>query len=185
MRCSRCWRNASAPTTASRSPFSKHNGGGLPGLRARRGRYRVLETGLGGRLDTTNVIRRPAVTAINPGLARPPGVSRRHRRGDCRREGRHLEGWRAAVIGPQLDAAAAIIEVRARASPRRSIAGVRSGAATPKPLSDPLPQAGEAGVGAAVGASGCAIWLAVEPDLPLPVAAGAHQIVNAAWRSPV
>ena len=40
----------------------------------------ILEVGLGGRLDATNVIDRPLVTAIASLGARPPGLSRRHAR---------------------------------------------------------------------------------------------------------
>ena len=53
----------------------------------------LLETGLGGRLDATNVIRRPAVDRDHPDLARPPGVSRRHDRQDRRRKSRDHEAW--------------------------------------------------------------------------------------------
>jgi len=48
----------------------------------------LLETGLGGRLDATNVIRRPAVTAITPislDRLRPKRSSRRARVGSARR----------------------------------------------------------------------------------------------------
>ena len=48
----------------------------------------LLEVGLGGRLDATNVVDRPRLTVDHPGLARPPAVSRRDAARDRRREGR-------------------------------------------------------------------------------------------------
>ena len=75
----------------------------------------MLEAGLGGRLDATNVIRRPAATAITP-------VSLDHQAflGDTLAK---IAGEKAgilkpgvpAVIGPQLDEPAAVIEARATA----------------------------------------------------------------------
>ena len=57
--------------------------------------WTLLEVGLGGRLDATNVVARPRLTAHHPGLARPPAVPRRDARRDRRREGRHPEARRA------------------------------------------------------------------------------------------
>ena len=75
----------------------------------------LLETGLGGRLDTTNVVRRPAVTAITP-------ISLDHQAflGDtvaaiAGEKAGILKPGVPAVIGPQPDDAAAIIEARAAA----------------------------------------------------------------------
>ena len=100
---------------ARRSPFSRSPPRRLSSPSARTPADIVLlETGLGGRLDATNVIRRPAVDRDHPDLARPPGVSRRHGRGDRRREGRHPETRRAGG-----DRAAARRGRRGHRSPRR------------------------------------------------------------------
>ena len=73
----------------------------------------LLETGLGGRLDATNVIRRPAVVAITP-------VSLDHQAflGDtvaaiAGEKAGILKAGVPAVIGPQLDEAAVVIGTRA------------------------------------------------------------------------
>ena len=73
----------------------------------------LLETGLGGRLDATNVVRRPAVTAITP-------ISLDHQAflGDTIAQ---IAGEKAgilkpgvpAVVGPQPEEAEAVIEARA------------------------------------------------------------------------
>ena len=49
----------------------------------------LLEVGLGGRLDATNVIERPLATVITPVSLDHRRISRRHDRADRRREGRH------------------------------------------------------------------------------------------------
>src|SRR3954454_2303946 len=73
----------------------------------------LLETGLGGRLDATNVLRRPAATAITP-------VSLDHQAflGDtvaaiAGEKAGILKPGAPAIIGPQPDAAAAVIEAHA------------------------------------------------------------------------
>jgi dihydrofolate synthase/folylpolyglutamate synthase len=73
----------------------------------------LLETGLGGRLDATNVIRHPAVAAITP-------ISLDHQAflGDtiaaiAGEKAGILKPAAPAVIGPQLGEAAAVIETRA------------------------------------------------------------------------
>jgi dihydrofolate synthase / folylpolyglutamate synthase len=75
----------------------------------------LLETGLGGRLDATNVVQSPAVTAITP-------VSLDHQAflGDtiaaiAGEKAGILKPGVPAVIGPQLDDAAAVIATRAAA----------------------------------------------------------------------
>ena len=55
----------------------------------------LLEVGLGGRFDATNVIDPPGLHGGDAGLARPFRISRRHRHQDRRREGRHLQARRA------------------------------------------------------------------------------------------
>jgi dihydrofolate synthase/folylpolyglutamate synthase len=131
----------------------------------------LLETGLGGRLDTTNVVRRPAVTAITP-------VSLDHQAflGDtvaaiAGEKAGILKPGVPAVIGPQPDDAAAVIEARAAA------------------IGAPLHRwgmewrcdpgiTGEGRVEAKTNAMRYegARW---NLDLPLPSLAGAHQIANA------
>jgi dihydrofolate synthase/folylpolyglutamate synthase len=73
----------------------------------------LLETGLGGRLDATNVVRRPAVTAITP-------ISLDHQAflGDtiaqiAGEKAGILKSGAAAVLGPQPPEAEAVIEARA------------------------------------------------------------------------
>lgn len=125
----------------------------------------LLETGLGGRLDTTNVVRRPAVTAITP-------VSLDHQAflGDtvaaiAGEKAGILKPGAPAVIGPQIGDAEAVIEARAG-----SIAA---------PLyrwrqewrCDPQPIGGKAAMRYA-----STRW---NLDLPLPSLPGAHQIANA------
>src|SRR5436305_10128004 len=75
----------------------------------------LLETGLGGRLDATNVLPRPAATAITP-------ISLDHQAflGDtiaaiAGEKAGILKPGVAAVIGPQPDDAEAVIEARAAA----------------------------------------------------------------------
>jgi dihydrofolate synthase/folylpolyglutamate synthase len=77
--------------------------------------YALLEVGLGGRLDTTNVVKRPAVTAITP-------VSLDHQAflgptvaAIAGEKAGILKPGVPAVIGPQPDEAAAVIETRAAA----------------------------------------------------------------------
>src|SRR6202023_1273231 len=73
----------------------------------------LLETGLGGRLDTTNVVRHPAATAITP-------ISLDHQAflGDtiaqiAGEKAGILKRGAPAIIGPQLDEAETVIEARA------------------------------------------------------------------------
>src|SRR5205085_11711068 len=75
----------------------------------------LLEVGLGGRLDATNVVRRPAVTAITP-------VSLDHQAflGDtvaaiAGEKAGILKPGAPAIIGPQPDEAETVIEARAAA----------------------------------------------------------------------
>ncbi|SIS83837.1 dihydrofolate synthase / folylpolyglutamate synthase [Roseivivax lentus] len=77
--------------------------------------YLLLETGLGGRLDATNVVERPALTVITP-------VSMDHEAflGDtlakiAGEKAGILKRGVACVVGPQEDAAAEVIEARAQA----------------------------------------------------------------------
>jgi dihydrofolate synthase/folylpolyglutamate synthase len=72
----------------------------------------VLEVGLGGRLDTTNVVEHPAVTAITP-------VSLDHQAflgltvtAIAAEKAGILKPGAPAVIGPQIDEAEAVIEAR-------------------------------------------------------------------------
>jgi dihydrofolate synthase / folylpolyglutamate synthase len=121
----------------------------------------LLETGLGGRLDATNVVRRPAVTAITP-------VSLDHQAflGDTIRA---ISGEKAgilkpsvtAVISPQPSEASTVIKARA--------------AAVGAPLYSWQHEWRCDASGTGMRYEG-ERW---EFDLPLPSLIGAHQIVNA------
>jgi dihydrofolate synthase/folylpolyglutamate synthase len=123
----------------------------------------LLEVGLGGRFDTTNVVRRPVVSAITP-------VSLDHQAflgptiaAIAGEKAGILKPAVPAVIGPQPDEAAAVIEARAAA------------------IGTPLCRwqaewrcvATQAGTGMRYEG---AHW---QLDLPLPSLPGAHQIANA------
>jgi dihydrofolate synthase/folylpolyglutamate synthase len=121
----------------------------------------LLETGLGGRLDATNVVFRPAVTAITP-------ISLDHQAflGDTIAQ---IAGEKAgilkpgvpAVIGPQLEDAEAVIEARA----------VGLGAPLSRWQHEWRCAATDAGMRFAGGR-----W---RLDLPISSLPGAHQIANA------
>jgi dihydrofolate synthase / folylpolyglutamate synthase len=121
----------------------------------------LLETGLGGRLDATNVVRRPAATAITP-------ISLDHQAflGDTIAQ---IAGEKAgilkpgvpAVIGPQPAEAEAVIEARA----------VVLGAPLSRWRQEWRCEAADAGMRFAGER-----W---QLDLPRPSLVGAHQIANA------
>lgn len=121
----------------------------------------ILEVGLGGRLDATNVVARPAVTAITP-------VSLDHRDflGDtiaaiAAEKAGILKAGVPAVIGPQGDEGGAVIAARARAidAPLIRFDGEWRAAASPRGMRYEGPRG--------------------SLDLPRPALAGDHQIVNA------
>ena len=121
----------------------------------------MLETGLGGRLDATNVVRRPAVTAITP-------ISLDHQAflGDtiaqiAGEKAGILKSGAPAVVGPQPEEAEAVIEARA----------IELGA----PLSRWQREWRCIADGAGMRFTG-EHW---RLDLPLPSLPGAHQIANA------
>jgi dihydrofolate synthase / folylpolyglutamate synthase len=123
--------------------------------------FTLLEVGLGGRMDTTNVVRQPAVTAIAP-------VSLDHQAflGDtialiAGEKAGILKPGAPAVIGPQEAAAEAVIAVRAGAVGARLYRWQREWRCDPA-------AAGMRYEGAR--------W---RLDLPLPSLPGAHQIANA------
>jgi len=121
----------------------------------------LLETGLGGRLDATNVIGRPAVTGITP-------ISLDHQAflGDTIAQ---IAGEKAGilkpgvpvVVGPQPEVAEAVIEARA----------IGLGAPLSRWEHEWRCTRGDAGMRFA-GEHG-------RLDLPMPSLVGAHQIVNA------
>jgi dihydrofolate synthase/folylpolyglutamate synthase len=124
----------------------------------------LLETGLGGRLDATNLLRRPAVTAITP-------ISLDHQAflGDtvaaiAGEKAGILKPGVPAVIGPQPDDAAAIIAARAAAISAPLYRWQKEWRCDPKDKG-----------GAGMRYEGRRWNL----DLPLPSLAGAHQIANA------
>jgi dihydrofolate synthase/folylpolyglutamate synthase len=121
----------------------------------------LLEVGLGGRLDATNVVRQPAVTAITP-------VSLDHQSflGDtvsaiAGEKAGILKSGVTAVIAPQPNEAAAVIEARAAA------------------LAAPLYRSQCEWRCDASGAGMRYVGERWDFDLPLPSLIGAHQIVNA------
>src|SRR5690348_4572087 len=139
----------------------------------------LLETGLGGRLDATNVLPGPAATAITP-------VSLDHQAflGDtiaaiAGEKAGILKPGVPAIIGPQPVKAKAVIESRATAIGAPLFRWRVEWRCDPKPLSriageGAEPRSGEAGEGGMryVGSR----W---ELDLPLPSLPGRHQIANA------
>ena len=123
--------------------------------------YAVLEVGLGGRLDTTNVVKRPAVTAITP-------VSLDHQAflgptvaAIAGEKAGILKPGAPAVIGPQTADADAVIAARADAVGASLFRWDREWRCTPS--------------GGGIRYEGRR-WTA---DLPLPSLPGAHQIGNA------
>ena len=93
--------------------------------------FALLEVGLGGRLDTTNVVRHPAVTAITP-------VSLDHQAflgptiaAIAAEKAGILKPGAPAVIGPQTEEARRGSRPAPLRSARHSTAGGASGAATP------------------------------------------------------
>ncbi len=123
--------------------------------------YLLLETGLGGRLDTTNVVERPALTVITP-------ISIDHTQflGETLAEiaaekAGILKRGVPCVVGPQSDAAMAVIEARAEALGAPLIAHGQHWHVTRE--RDRLVFQDETGL----------------LDLPLPNLIGAHQIDNA------
>ena len=141
----------------------------------------LLETGLGGRLDTTNVLRRPAATAITP-------ISLDHQAflGDtvaaiAGEKAGILKPGAPAIIGPQPDAAQAVIEARAAALDAPLFRWHREWHC--EPLSSLSRIAGE-GARAQSARAGEGVGMRYvgtrwQLDLPLPSLPGAHQIVNA------
>ena len=121
----------------------------------------LLETGLGGRLDATNVIARPAVTAISP-------ISLDHQAflGDtigaiASEKAGILKAGMPAVLGPQPEEAEAVIEARA--------------AVLDAPLSRWRREWRCVADDGGIRFTGRHWRL----DLPLPSLAGSHQIANA------
>jgi dihydrofolate synthase/folylpolyglutamate synthase len=121
----------------------------------------LLEVGLGGRLDTTNVVKHPAVTAITP-------VSLDHQAflgptvaAIAGEKAGILKPGTSAVIGPQTDEGEAVIEARARAIGAPLHRWRREWRC--EPAGGGMRFEGE-------------IW---RLDLPLPSLPGAHQIANA------
>jgi dihydrofolate synthase / folylpolyglutamate synthase len=123
--------------------------------------FTLLETGLGGRLDATNVIDAPAITAITP-----VDFDHQDYLGDTIEK---IAGEKAGIIkpgvpvvvGPQRDGALAVIEARAQALGAPTLVFGRDWDAWPE-RDGLVVQGGD--------------WLI---DLPAPGLAGAHQTVNA------
>lgn len=121
----------------------------------------LLEVGLGGRLDATNVIDRPALTVITP-----VSLDHQHFLGETLPEiaaekAGILKRRTPCIVGPQEDAALAVIEERAEAL------------GAPLLVADRDWQAREEHGRLAFQDTGGLL------DLPLPALAGPHQIANA------
>jgi dihydrofolate synthase/folylpolyglutamate synthase len=136
----------------------------------------LLETGLGGRLDATNVIPHPAATAITPISLDHQAFLGNTIAAIAGEKAGILKPGAPAVIGPQPEEAAAVIDARALASGALLYRWHREWRCDPLP--NPPPQAREGRVGAAE--AGMRYegekW---HLDLPLPSLPGAHQIGNA------
>jgi len=121
----------------------------------------LLETGLGGRLDATNVISAPAVTAITPISLDHQAFLGETIAAIAGEKAGILKPGVPVVLGPQPEEAEAVIEARA----------VGFGA----PLSRWQREWNCVAAGAGMRFAG-AQW---QHDLPMPSLSGAHQIVNA------
>jgi dihydrofolate synthase/folylpolyglutamate synthase len=120
----------------------------------------VIEVGLGGRLDATNVIAQPADVRHRAARARPPILPRRYDRGDRRREGRDRQApacrWLPSITRVAGRSVSAWHARPAHAGCPRAVPGMPR-SSRQAPLSR---RAGEL-------------------ELPLPRLAGAHQAANA------
>jgi dihydrofolate synthase/folylpolyglutamate synthase len=121
----------------------------------------LLETGLGGRLDTTNLIAAPAVTAITP-----VSMDHRHYLGEtldkiAAEKAGILKAGRPAVIAPQEAVAAAVIAARAAE------------------IGSPLHRFGREWLAEPAGGGWRFQGARWSLDLPLPSLPGRHQIDNA------
>lgn len=120
----------------------------------------LLETGLGGRLDATNVIRRPAACAVTPVSFDHPDFLGHSIAGIAAEKAGILKSGTPAVIGPQPEEALAVIAARARET------------------GSPLARFGHEWTVAPAGDGfryrGCR-----SHDLPLPGLPGRHQLDNA------
>jgi dihydrofolate synthase / folylpolyglutamate synthase len=121
----------------------------------------LLETGLGGRLDATNVIGRPRLTALSPiSLDHQAYLGERLEQIAFEKAG-ILKAGVPCIVGPQPPEVLAVIEQRARA------------------LGAPLCVHGRDWTAARVGDRLRVIRADATFDLPLPALAGCHQIDNA------
>ncbi len=152
--------------------------------------FTLLEVGLGGRLDTTNVVRHPAVTAITP-------ISLDHQAflGDtvaaiAGEKAGILKPGVPAVIGPQIAEAADVIAARAAAIGAPLYRWEQEWRCDPHPpiadaMGPPLSRiAGEGARGRSPRAGEGDAGMRYQSrrwrlDLPLPSLPGAHQIANA------
>ena len=135
-----CWRNASAPTAAEPiTVFEIETAAAFLLFSRQPADVTLLEVGLGGRLDATNVIEKPLACAITP-------ISMDHLEflGDtiekiAAEKAAILKRGVPAAIAPQADAVLAVIEqeaqARARAAARRRRALERARRARPPGLS--------------------------------------------------
>jgi dihydrofolate synthase / folylpolyglutamate synthase len=121
----------------------------------------LLEVGLGGRLDTTNVVKRPAVTAITPVSLDHQAFLGNTIAAIAGEKAGILKPEAPGVIAPQVEAAEIVIEARAAAA----------GA--------PLYRAGHEWRCERAGEGMRYVGESWRLDLPLPSLLGAHQVLNA------
>jgi dihydrofolate synthase / folylpolyglutamate synthase len=121
----------------------------------------LLEVGLGGRLDTTNVVKRPAVTAITPVSLDHQAFLGNTITAIAGEKAGILKPEAPGVIAPQVEAVEIVIEARA--------AAVRA----------PLYRAGHEWGCERNGGGMRYVGESWRLDLPLPSLLGAHQVLNA------
>ena len=124
----------------------------------------IVEVGLGGRLDATNVIAAPAGLRHRPARPRPSRLPRRPDRGDRRRESRASPSPACRCVTQHYPEPHRRAD--RRGAPRRP---ARSGC-----------RAAAAGTPTSTGGSSIIATTRGELELPLPRLAGAHQAMNAA-----
>ena len=108
------WSGPRRPMTAGRSPCSRFETvAGFLAFAEEPADVLILETGLGGRLDATNVLERPALTALTP-------ISMDHQQylgdsltGIAAEKAAILKPGVAGVISRQVPSVASVIEARA------------------------------------------------------------------------
>ena len=92
--CRRAGRVRSQERRRADHRIRDRDGGGVSAVHAASGRFLLLEVGLGGRLDATNVVDEPLATVITPSRS-TTRFPWRHDRADRGGEGRHPQARRS------------------------------------------------------------------------------------------